>query len=42
VDASLNFREAHAIIDRLENAILQRFPGADVIVHPDPVDSSSH
>ena len=41
VDASLNFREAHAIIDRLENAILQRFPGADVIVHPDPVDSSS-
>ena len=40
IDASLNFREAHAIIDRLENAILQRFPGADVIVHPDPVDSS--
>ena len=41
IDAALNFREAHAIIDRLENAILQRFPGADVIVHPDPVDSSS-
>ena len=40
IDASLNFREAHAIIDGLENAILQRFPGADVIVHPDPVDSS--
>lgn len=40
VDASLNFREAHAIIDRLENAILQRFPGADIIIHPDPVDSS--
>ena len=39
IEASLNFREAHAIIDRLENAILQRFPGADVIVHPDPIDS---
>jgi ferrous-iron efflux pump FieF len=38
VDASLNFREAHAIIDRLEKAIMARFEGADVIVHPDPVD----
>lgn len=38
VDASLNFSEVHAIIDGLEQAILQRFPGADVIVHPDPVD----
>jgi ferrous-iron efflux pump FieF len=38
IDASLNFREAHAIIDRLEKAIIAAFPGADVIVHPDPVD----
>lgn len=38
IDASLNFREAHAIVDRLEHAIEHAFPGADVIVHPDPVD----
>jgi ferrous-iron efflux pump FieF len=38
IDASLNFREAHAIIDRLEKAIIAAFPGADVIVHPDPVE----
>lgn len=38
IDATLNFRDAHAIIDRLENAILTAFPGADVIVHPDPRD----
>lgn len=38
IDATLNFREAHAIIDRLEHAILDAFPGADVIVHPDPRD----
>lgn len=38
VDAALNFRDAHAIIDRLEKAIMERFEGADVIVHPDPRD----
>ncbi len=38
IDAALNFREAHAIIDRLEKAIMARFAGADVIVHPDPVE----
>lgn len=38
VDANLTFRDAHAIIDRLEKAIMARFQGADVIVHPDPVD----
>lgn len=38
VDANLNFRDAHSIIDRLEKAIMARFEGADVIVHPDPVD----
>lgn len=36
MDASLNFREAHAIVDRLETAIVSAFAGADVIVHPDP------
>ena len=38
IDANLNFRDAHSIIDRLEKAIITHFPGADVIVHPDPVD----
>lgn len=38
MDANLNFREAHRIIDKLEHAIVDAFPGADVIVHPDPRD----
>ncbi len=38
INASLNFREAHAITDRLEKAILNAFPGADIIIHPDPVE----
>lgn len=38
MDANLNFRDAHAIVDRLEAAIVSAFPGADVIVHPDPRD----
>lgn len=40
MDAKLNFREAHTIIDALEKRILGAFPGADVIVHPDPRDLS--
>ncbi len=36
--ANLNFKEAHAIIDRVEHQIMQAFPGADVIIHPDPRD----
>ncbi|MBK4716400.1 MULTISPECIES: CDF family cation-efflux transporter FieF [Tenebrionibacter/Tenebrionicola group] len=28
--------QAHAIADRVEQAILQRFPGSDVIIHQDP------
>ena len=36
IDVNLSFREAHAIVDRLEHAILDEFPGADVIIHPDP------
>lgn len=38
LDASLNFRESHAIVDKLEKAIMAAFPEADVIVHPDPID----
>lgn len=38
MDAGLNFREAHVIIDRLEKRITGAFPGVDVIIHPDPRD----
>jgi ferrous-iron efflux pump FieF len=37
IDAGLNFRDAHAIADRLEQAIEQAFPSAEVIIHADPV-----
>lgn len=37
IDAGLNFRDAHAIADRLEHAIEQAFPSAEVIIHADPV-----
>jgi ferrous-iron efflux pump FieF len=37
IDATLNFRDAHAITDRLEKALEAAFPEAEVIVHPDPV-----
>lgn len=40
IAASLNFRDAHAIVDRLEQEIIAAFPGADVIVHPDPVEDA--
>lgn len=38
MDASLSFREAHAIVDGLEEQIMRAFPGAEVIIHPDPRD----
>jgi ferrous-iron efflux pump FieF len=41
IDAALNFRDAHAITERLEDNLLAQFPGAEVIVHPDPVDRPS-
>ncbi len=38
IDANLNFRDAHAIADKLEHAIEHAFEGADVIIHTDPWD----
>ena len=38
LDANLNFRSAHDITDRLEHALAQAFPGAEVIIHPDPAE----
>lgn len=37
IDASLNFRDAHAIADHLEKAIETSFKDAEVIIHADPV-----
>jgi ferrous-iron efflux pump FieF len=36
--ASLAFSAAHAIIDAVEQRIVEAFPGAEVIIHPDPRD----
>ncbi|MEM9670322.1 MAG: cation diffusion facilitator family transporter [Pseudomonadota bacterium] len=36
IDPDMSFREAHEITDRIELAIEEAFPDADVIVHPDP------
>lgn len=38
MSATLKFKEAHEIIDGLEQKITAAFPGADVIIHPDPRD----
>lgn len=39
IDAALNFREAHDITERLEDALLAAFPHAEIIIHPDPTDA---
>jgi ferrous-iron efflux pump FieF len=39
VDGALSFREAHDLIDRLEHALEDAFPGAEIIIHPDPIES---
>ncbi len=36
INPDMSFRAAHDITDRIELAIEQAFPDADVIVHPDP------
>ena len=37
LDDSLSFLEAHEIAETLEHALEEAFPGADVILHQDPV-----
>lgn len=36
IDADLSFREAHRLIDRIEDAICERLPRTQVILHADP------
>jgi ferrous-iron efflux pump FieF len=37
MDGGLSLHDAHRIADEVENALLQAFPGADVVIHQDPV-----
>lgn len=37
IDATLSLKQAHDIIDALEHRLQEAFPGAEVIIHPDPV-----
>ena len=36
LDPSLTLEEAHAVMVAAENRVLERFPAADIIIHPDP------
>jgi len=38
LDGDMKLREAHVIADAVELAIMQAFPGAEVIIHEDPDD----
>ena len=40
LDAALTFPQAHAIADALEKKLMENFPGAEIIVHPDLHDPS--
>jgi ferrous-iron efflux pump FieF len=42
VDPSLTLAQAHLIIVEAELRIRDAFPGADIIIHPDPDDGSEH
>lgn len=36
MDPALTLGEAHAILVEAENRLLERWPGADILIHPDP------
>lgn len=36
LDAELTFEEVHEVMEAAERRILERFPEADVLIHPDP------
>ncbi|PKM21478.1 MAG: divalent metal cation transporter FieF [Gammaproteobacteria bacterium HGW-Gammaproteobacteria-14] len=40
MDENLTLREAHRLVDSIEQGIRQQFPDADVIIHQDPVQVS--
>lgn len=37
MDENLTLRDAHALVDSIEKRIHEHFPGADVLIHQDPV-----
>ena len=37
VDPEMTVRDSHAIADRIETAVEERLPSADVVVHIEPV-----
>jgi len=39
MDGNMPLAEAHVISDEVEAEILQKFPGADVLIHQDPVET---
>lgn len=39
MEDSLPLVQAHMVADQVEQAILRRFPGSDVIIHQDPCSS---
>ncbi len=38
LDAELSLIQAHTIADKVEQALLDEFPGSDIIIHQDPVN----
>jgi divalent metal cation (Fe/Co/Zn/Cd) transporter len=38
LDPSLSLEQAHEVVVAAENRVLEAFPAADIIIHPDPED----
>jgi divalent metal cation (Fe/Co/Zn/Cd) transporter len=36
MDPGLSLAEAHGILVEAENRLLERWPAADILIHPDP------
>ena len=36
VDGTMTVKQAHDIMDELEDALMREFPGTEVLIHPDP------
>ena len=36
VDPDMTILQAHRIMDEVEEALMQEFPGVEVLIHPDP------
>ncbi|OYW85015.1 MAG: hypothetical protein B7Z20_09840 [Sphingobium sp. 32-64-5] len=36
VDPDMTVRHAHQVMDQIEDALRQDFPGVEILIHPDP------